>query len=50
MQLPWTPGLKYGFACKIRVPMVPPTGSANQFTIEFGYNEVSEKAKKSSRG
>ena len=21
-------------------PEVPPTGSANQFTIEFGYNEV----------
>ncbi|CAE7865160.1 MGLL [Symbiodinium necroappetens] len=39
MQLPWTPGVIYGFACKIRIPMVPPTGSANQFTIEFGYNE-----------
>ncbi|CAJ1337836.1 unnamed protein product, partial [Effrenium voratum] len=33
------PGVIYGFACKIRIPMVPPTGSANQFTIEFGYNE-----------
>lgn len=39
MQLAWTPGVKYGFACKIRIPMVPPTGSANQFTIEFGYNQ-----------
>ncbi|CAJ1401260.1 unnamed protein product, partial [Effrenium voratum] len=39
MQLAWTPGVIYGFACKIRIPMVPPTGSANQFTIEFGYNE-----------
>eukprot|EP00930_Biecheleria_cincta_P035419 TRINITY_DN24361_c0_g2_i1.p1 TRINITY_DN24361_c0_g2~~TRINITY_DN24361_c0_g2_i1.p1 ORF type:complete len:3364 (+),score=509.29 TRINITY_DN24361_c0_g2_i1:80-10171(+) len=39
MQQPWTPGVIYGLACKIRIPMVPPTGSANQFTIEFGYNE-----------
>jgi len=32
--------MKYGFAAKIRVPLVPPTGSGNQFTIEFGYNEM----------
>eukprot|EP00434_Breviolum_minutum_P017959 symbB.v1.2.015837.t1/scaffold1189.1/size132999/2 len=42
MQLAWTPGTIYGFACKIRIPMVPPTGSANQFTIEFGYNQDNE--------
>lgn len=36
------PGTIYGFACKIRIPMVPPTGSANQFTIEFGYNQDNE--------
>lgn len=42
MQSAWLPGLIYGFACKIRVPFVAPTGSANQFTIEFGYAEISD--------
>jgi len=37
MQTPWLPGLKYGFACTITVPDVSPTGSANFFSIEFGY-------------
>ncbi|CAE8727790.1 unnamed protein product [Polarella glacialis] len=40
MQSSWTPGVIYGMAAKIRIPLVPPTGSANQFTIEFGYNEI----------
>jgi len=40
MQSTWIPGIKYGFVAKIRVPMLPPTASANQFSIEFGYSET----------
>lgn len=39
MQSTWIPGIKYGFVAKIRVPMLPPTASANFFSIEFGYSE-----------
>jgi hypothetical protein len=40
IQTSWTPGVKYGFTAKIRLPRVPPTGSANYFYIEFGYDET----------
>lgn len=39
MQSTWIPGIKYGFIAKIRVPLLAPTASANQFSIEFGYSE-----------
>eukprot|EP00927_Polykrikos_kofoidii_P039777 TRINITY_DN34085_c0_g1_i1.p1 TRINITY_DN34085_c0_g1~~TRINITY_DN34085_c0_g1_i1.p1 ORF type:complete len:1924 (-),score=275.54 TRINITY_DN34085_c0_g1_i1:157-5412(-) len=39
MSGPWLPGLIYGFVAKISVPIFAPTGSANQFSIEFGYSE-----------
>ncbi|CAK0879676.1 unnamed protein product [Prorocentrum cordatum] len=40
IQTAWTPGVKYGFAAKIRLPRYPPTGSANYFCIEFGFDET----------
>jgi hypothetical protein len=38
MKTPWIPGLVYGFQAKIRVPVIAPARSANQFSIEFGYS------------
>lgn len=40
MQASWTPGVVYGFLCKIQVPPLGPTASGNIFAIEFGYNEL----------
>jgi hypothetical protein len=37
LQAPWVAGVVYGFVTQILVPGVAPTGSANQFSIEFGY-------------